>query len=232
MNLTATSPSAEIDSDLHVDARLWAGINPEPARRLLLAALKSFASRGFHGTTTREIALLAGVSSAGLYTHYRSKHDLLFQISRASHEFVLRELQKEFVIEGTPTQRLVRLVRAFTAFHATHHTAARVAQYELRSLLPDHFAVIVNVRDATEKVVREAIRLGVVSREFDVDDVDTTTVAVLSLGIDVARWFNPSGPLTPVQLGDRYAGLALRLVHGAAPAKSVNSSRTETGLAS
>ena len=36
--------------------RLWEGVQPEPARRLLVAGLGLFAAQGFHGTTTRDIA--------------------------------------------------------------------------------------------------------------------------------------------------------------------------------
>jgi hypothetical protein len=43
---------------------------------------------------------------------------------------------------------------------------------------------------------------------------------VLSLCIDVARWFNPSGRRTPDEVGALYADLVLRMVRapgGAAP---------------
>lgn len=39
-----------------------------------------------------------------------------------------------------------------------------------------------------------------------------TTLAVLSLCIDVARWFNTGGTRTPEEVGDLYADLVLRMV--------------------
>ena len=53
--------------------------------RLLEAAVASFAARGFHGTTTRDIAAGAGMSPAALYVHHRSKEELLHQIAREGH---------------------------------------------------------------------------------------------------------------------------------------------------
>ena len=53
--------------------------------RLLEAAVDSFAARGFHGTTTRDIAAAAGMSPAALYVHHRSKEDLLHLIARTGH---------------------------------------------------------------------------------------------------------------------------------------------------
>jgi AcrR family transcriptional regulator len=46
---------------------------PEGYRRILLAAATAFSERGFHGTTTREIAAQVGMSPAALYVHFGSK---------------------------------------------------------------------------------------------------------------------------------------------------------------
>jgi hypothetical protein len=59
------------------------------------------------------------------------------------------------------------------------------------------------------------IRDGVAAGEFDVADVSGTTLAVLSLCIDVARWFNPAGHRTPDEVGELYADLVLRMVRRA-----------------
>ena len=40
------------------------------AGRLLEAAVAAFADRGFHGTTTRDIATAAGLSPAAVYVHH------------------------------------------------------------------------------------------------------------------------------------------------------------------
>jgi hypothetical protein len=60
--------------------------------------------------------------------------------------------------------------------------------------------------------VRGIVEDGVASGEFDVLDVQGTTLAVLSLCIDVARWFNVDGPYTPEEVGALYADLVLRMV--------------------
>jgi AcrR family transcriptional regulator len=157
------------------------------------------------------------MSPAALYSHFDSKHQLLYEISRFTHKISLEVLQAVPVVGRTPTDRLASLMRAFAAFHATYHTAARVAEYELHSLLPEHFEEIVKLRRAHTQLMREAIRLGMVAGDLDVEDLDATTRALLSLGIDVSRWYSPAGRLTPSEVGERYAQLALRLVRGYPP---------------
>ena len=49
--------------------------------RLARAAVDAFATKGFHGTTTRDISIAAGMSPAALYVHHRSKEELLFLIA-------------------------------------------------------------------------------------------------------------------------------------------------------
>jgi AcrR family transcriptional regulator len=199
--------------DTEADGSLWQDVSPPSSQRLLLAALESFAERGFHGTTTRDIARRAKMSPAALYVHYPSKGALLFEISRAAHEAMLQEWRAAFAREASsPAERLANLIRAQVRFHATHHTAARVANYELHSLSAPHADEIRALRMEMGRVMREAVRLGVASGDFKVDDLGATCVAIISLGVDTSRWFDPRGRLTPDELGELYAEMGLRLV--------------------
>lgn len=190
----------------------WAEVTPEAARRLLVAAVDAFAERGYHATTTRDIAGRAGMSPAALYIHYKTKEELLHRISRIGHDRALAVLEAAAGSEGTAAERLDAAVRSFVQWHAERHTTARVVQYELDALGPEHRAEIIELRRRSDAVVRRIIGEGVAAGEFDVPDVPGTALAVLSLCIDVARWFNAQGSRTPDEVGDLYAGLVLRMV--------------------
>lgn len=190
----------------------WAEVTPEAARRLLVAAVDAFAERGYHATTTRDIAGRAGMSPAALYIHYKTKEELLHRISRIGHDRALAVLEAAADSEGTAAERLDAAVRSFVQWHAERHTTARVVQYELDALGPEHRAEIIELRRRSDAVVRRIIGEGVAAGEFDVPDVPGTALAVLSLCIDVARWFNAQGSRTPDEVGDLYAGLVLRMV--------------------
>src|SRR5437879_4693051 len=132
MNAEATTTTPEA----------WSEITPEAARRLVIAAVEAFAARGYHATTTRDIAGRAGMSPAALYIHYKTKEELLYQISSVGHRRSLALLQEAADAEGTPAERLGAAVRSFVVWHAERHTTGRVVQYELGALAPDHFAEI------------------------------------------------------------------------------------------
>ncbi|MGC0378290.1 MULTISPECIES: TetR/AcrR family transcriptional regulator [unclassified Streptomyces] len=203
------------------EAQPWGEVTPDAARRLLLAAVEAFAERGYHATTTRDIAGRAGMSPAALYIHYKTKEELLHRISRIGHQKAVEILRTAARAEGTPGERLAEAVSSFVRWHAGGRTTARVVQYELDSLGPDARAEILGLRRQVDAEVRGIIEEGVRSGEFDVIDVQGTTLAVLSLCIDVARWFNVDGPRTPEEVGALYADLVLRMVgaRGAGPAQ-------------
>ncbi|MEV6552845.1 TetR/AcrR family transcriptional regulator [Streptomyces sp. NPDC051597] len=192
--------------------RPWGEVTPEAARRLLVAAVEAFAERGYHATTTRDIAGRAGMSPAALYIHYKTKEELLHRISRIGHDKALEILETAADAGGTAAERLADAVRSFVRWHAGHHMTARVVQYELDALGEEHRTEIVGLRRRSDAAVRRILNEGVAAGEFDVPDVPGTTLAVLSLCIDVARWFNTEGRRTPDEVGALYAGLVLRMV--------------------
>ncbi|AWN26424.1 TetR/AcrR family transcriptional regulator [Streptomyces libani] len=194
----------------------WAGVTPDAARRLVSAAVEAFAERGYHATTTRDIAGRAGMSPAALYIHYKTKEELLYRISGIGHEKALRIMGAAAEAGGSATERLRDAVRTFARWHAEHHTTARVIQYELQALSPEHYTEITGLRRRTDRLLRQVIQDGADSGEFRADDVPGTTLAVLSLCVDVARWFTSDGPRTPDEVGTLYADLVLRMV-GAPP---------------
>ncbi|MFD7436619.1 TetR family transcriptional regulator [Streptomyces sp. NPDC059861] len=194
------------------ELQAWAEVTPEAARRLLIAAVEAFAERGYHATTTRDIAGRAGMSPAALYIHYKTKEELLHRISRIGHERALDILRTAAGREGSASERLADAVSSFVRWHAGGRTTARVVQYELDSLGPEARAEIVALRRQCDAEVRGIIEDGVAAGEFEVLDVQGTTLAVLSLCIDVARWFNIDGPWTPDEVGALYADLVLRMV--------------------
>ncbi|MFC4496996.1 TetR/AcrR family transcriptional regulator [Streptomyces ovatisporus] len=214
---TGSRVAKTAEEDPAVADESFEGVTPDAARRLLLGAVEAFAERGFHATTTRDIAGRAGMSPAALYIHYKTKEELLFQISKVGHERSVSVLAEAAEGGGDDADRLARAVRSFVRWHAEHHTTARVVQYELAALGAEHYEEIVGLRRRSEEILRGILESGDASGEFEVADIRGTTLAVMSLCIDVARWYSPAGRRTPDQIGGLYADLVLRMVASAGP---------------
>jgi len=189
-------------------------VRPRASRELLIAALEAFAARGYHATTTRDIAQRAGLSPAGVYVHYPSKAHLLSELSRAGHEAALRVTEAALAPGGDPVERLERFVQVFATWHAENHAIARVVQYELGALPADGYAEVTALRRRIELLVQHELRNGCSSGAFEIEDVPGVALAILSLCIDIARWYTPSQRRRPSAIGSLYAELALRMVRG------------------
>lgn len=193
-------------------------VEPTAAQqRILDAAATCFADRGFHGTSTRDIARQAGLSPAVLYVHYPSKEDVLFEISHRGHQHALARMRDSADVGLTPTERLHEVAYSFALWHARSHTVARIVNYELAALSPEHFAVIAELRRAIEREMREVVEAGIATGEFHSDRPAATSLAILSLGIDLGRWFHDEGEWTPEDVAGHYAELALRMVGAGSP---------------
>ncbi len=193
-------------------SELWQDTGPASDKRLLKAALESFAERGYHGTTTREISQRAGMSPAAIYMHYKSKDELLFLIMRITLEEALRRLRESFDAQPDPLDRVFELVKTVVSFNAEWHIAARVANHEVLALTGKRREQIRAIRRQIEDVIGEAIQLGIDAGQLHVEDIRATIFAILSMAIGVSRWFSPDGRLTPDELGVLYARIVLRML--------------------
>jgi AcrR family transcriptional regulator len=180
--------------------------------RLLEAAAAAFADRGFHATTTRDIASRAGLSPAGVYVHFASKEELLYQLSREGHEAARDLLLAAADSAASPTEALRAIMGTFARWHAEHFRVARIVQYEFANLSPDHRDAVLALRKQIDAVVRQVVSDGVNRGEFTVADIPDTTLALMSMAVDVARWYDPEIKRTPEAIGAAYAELGLRLV--------------------
>ncbi|MDF9714824.1 TetR family transcriptional regulator [Nocardioides sp. ChNu-99] len=209
---TRVNPSRE---DVPVDETETA---PSPSRadssrsRLVEAAVRAFAEKGFHGTTTRDIATGAQMSPAALYVHHRSKEELLFVISREGHLATLELLRRARAADPDPAEQLRQAVRDFAVHHARGHTRARIVNYELAALSEPHLAEINGLRRAIDAELRGIVVDGVATGRFACPDPRIAAAAVLSMGIDLARWYREGGGWSPEDVGERYAEIALRIV--------------------
>jgi AcrR family transcriptional regulator len=185
---------------------------PDPPARMLAGAIEAFAENGYHATTTRDIAARAGLSPAALYVHFPSKAALLSQISLVGHAAALKLVLQAATEGANPVERLRSVVSRFVAWHAENHRTARVVQYEFAALPQDARPAVVALRRQIERVVLDLITAGVAAGMMDVDQPRRVARAILSLSIDVARWYDPAGRDAAAELGALYADLAARMV--------------------
>jgi AcrR family transcriptional regulator len=178
--------------------------------RVRAAAVKLFATKGFHGTGIRDLAQEAELSSASLYHYMGTKEDLLAEIMRTALNRLLDAAREATAGHGDPVHRLRTLVVLHVLAHAVGPAETRVVDNEVDVLSPAARAPVVALRDAYERLWAAAIDEGVAAGVFHTEHPAVTRLALLEMCSGVARWYSPRGPLALDQLAEHYAELASR----------------------
>lgn len=85
----------------------------EKRRHIVQAAVKLFVEKGFHTSTTREIAQAAGISIGSLYEYVASKEDVLYLVCDSIHQEMEQQLKESLKHQADAS---VALENAITAF--------------------------------------------------------------------------------------------------------------------
>ena len=79
--------------------------------RILSAALKVFADRGFYNAKVSEVAREAGVADGTIYLYFRNKDDLLISLFEDRMEYLITRLVEELErVGGSAVDRIRRMV--------------------------------------------------------------------------------------------------------------------------
>jgi AcrR family transcriptional regulator len=171
---------------------------------ILAAAIRCFASRGFSGTSTREIAREAGAKQPLIFYHFGSKADLylaavFFQLDR------LRLALDEALRDTTEDlERLRCWVRTYYDHFTVHEPGLGVCLREFSGLpdnLPEKIAAA--HRDAAtatlEEILRSAVDRGTL-RPFDPESCSWAIIGILQGFLRLRRSTRERiGPVAPVQ---------------------------------
>src|SRR5438128_3781550 len=100
--------------------------------RILDAAVKVFAERGFFSSTVAEIARAAGVADGTIYLYFKSKDDLLLRLFDEKMTQLLAEARAALAQEPDAPSRLRRFIQMHFAVVERNPDLASVLIVELR----------------------------------------------------------------------------------------------------
>ena len=183
------------------------------------AALTLFAERGYHGTSMKDIAAAVGMRAPSLYNHVGAKQELLVEIVEATLVDLQRRHEAAVGSTGDVAQALRRAVEAHVRYHARHPREVRVGNRDLSALEPANRERLIALRRGYARSWQALLQRGADEGRFDLPDARLASYAILEMGIGVATWFRPDGPLSEDVVAYHYGDMALRLA-GAAPALS------------
>lgn len=178
--------------------------------RVRRAAVKLFATKGFHGTGIRELAQAAKLSSASLYHYMGTKEELLAEIMRTCLRDLIDAATETLDGVQDPRERVIRLATLHVRTHASQPNETRIVDNEIHVLSPGARRSVIALRDEYEHLWAAAITDGLAEGVFFTAEPAVTRIALLEMCNSVARWYSPRGQLSLDELGAHFAELALR----------------------
>jgi TetR/AcrR family transcriptional regulator, cholesterol catabolism regulator len=179
--------------------------------RILQEAVTLFYARGFTATTLDDIAAALGVTKPFIYTHFRSKTELLAALCTPTIELSLGAVANAAKGSGTPTERLYRAVIDFTKVVLQRQANIAIFFREEKHLEPGALAEITTLRKRFDRTLSKLLTEGVAAGEFDVADVNLAALAIGGMISWAYTWHRPNGRLPLDELCGRMSELALQM---------------------
>ena len=178
--------------------------------RITAAAGRLFGERGYHNTTTAEIAEAAGVAAGTIYIYFESKEELLVAVFEEFLSMHMDRLRAAVAAERDPVEKIRTLLRQGFQLMEDNPESAKIFLSQLRQ--STEMIKMVAKRssraylDIIESILAEGVRNGV-CREVDIHIAATMIFGCFQMV--VYDWVASDGSYSLVGKADEAARFVL-----------------------
>jgi AcrR family transcriptional regulator len=176
--------------------------------RIRRIAAELFARNGYHATGVAELSEAVQLGRGALYHHIGNKEAVLFEISRAQVDSLVREARLVIQTSESPLEKLAVMARNLMVNIATHTDEWTVFFREFSALTGERSEEILRARELYEGMWRSLLQEGSDAGAFK--RVDGIVVkGILGMFNYSYLWFDPHGSLSPEEIAERFTRLLL-----------------------
>lgn len=174
-------------------AQLKEEITAYKRRRILEEASHFFFANGYEATTLDSVAEQLNVTKPFIYSYYKNKGELLYEICQRGIQLSLTALEEALSVEGTATEQLKIVVERVARIIIENQRYVTVYLREEKSLLPEDARRIRDLRHTFDTKLAALLEKGKRSGEFDVAAPSRTAIWVSGLLSWIALWYHDGG---------------------------------------
>jgi AcrR family transcriptional regulator len=189
----------------------------EPAvrRRLVSAAIRLFAEKGYESASVSEIVAAAGVTKGSMYHYFQAKDDLLLEIYHRVLAMQMDRLERLAGGPGTPVDRLRAVAVDVVVTTVEHLDEATVFFLSMHLLEPARYAMVRGERRRYHERFRALVEEGQAAGLLRTDvPADLAVHYFFGSVHHLLTWYRPDGPMNASQIGNVFAQL---LIDGLGP---------------
>ena len=179
-------------------------------REVLDAAVEVFGARGYRATSMNDIAGAVGLGKPTLYHYVSSKAEILARLYEGVIDESIAAADEIVALDLEPLATLRELIVQRVAYTCEHRLLLRIF-FEEEAALPAPLArsVVIRRRQYEDTFMR-LVDAHLARRPVALaSSVRVYVYTVLGAANWVYRWYEPSGSLSPRQLGEQMAELLL-----------------------
>ena len=175
------------------------------AERVWTVSAQLFREKGYHATTTRELAERLEITRASLYYHVTKKEDLLYGICVEALDRVTTAVREAIESVDDPTERIRALILTHMTSMLTDIDMHATMLLDLHQLTGDQLAEVVSLRNTYEALVATVVSEAQAAGALRADISDRNlTLGLLNMLNWTITWYRPGGRLRPAE----FAGVA------------------------
>lgn len=187
-------------------------------RRILEEASHLFFTNGYETTTLDAVAEQLNVTKPFIYSYYKNKGELLFEICQTGIQLSLTVLEEALAIEGTATERLKMVAERVARIIIENQRYISVYLREEKSLDPEDARRIRDLRHRFDFQLSGLLDEGKRTGEFDIQQPSRTAIWVSGLLTWIALWYHDGGHWTATEVVMDAINMVMKMVlPGAAP---------------
>jgi AcrR family transcriptional regulator len=174
---------------------------------VLSISTEIFSRQGFRATSMNEIAAAVGLSKPTLYHYFRSKEELLVRIYTEVLDESVEEARRIVASAPTPLDGIRELIATRVAYTCARQQILKVC-FEEENELPAELAdEVLARRKQFEDLFTAAVEAHRAAHPDALSDVVPRVYVNACLGAInwCYKWYRPSGPSTPEDLGRQIA---------------------------
>ena len=180
--------------------------------RIIATAVDLFHNNGLGNTTLEAVAEKMNVTKPFIYSHFKSKGELLAEICAHGIRASLEVVNRVAASEASAAEKMATMTRDFMLAVLENQGHIAIYTREQKHLASADSDAIDDMRREFDRKVNALLNEGVASGEFVVDDVQIASLAIGGIVSWSYVWYRPNGRLTRLETAERIADLVMAMV--------------------
>lgn len=191
---------------------LWDELAGVKRERILKEAATLFSEHGYMQTTVDEIADKVGATKPFIYSHFKSKIDLLVEICERANKDALAVATKASAQNLAAIDQLCLFVREFTDIVLSQHHYVSIYFREQIHLPASDARRIAGIRKQIDRKLQEILARGKNDDVFHFDDLSMCSLVIAGMLSYAFAWYREGGRLSNNDIREQMLTYVLRVV--------------------